>query len=124
MDIYNRNCSTTDFNAYLIEVFVFKDKERKQVEIVNNNHVINKYDPNYREEKNKIFSYRVVNLANEKYVVTLLVSSITMNFDAKSEFSLNSPQQTKCGKNIGLFCVYPSTLIPRNSSNSLDYKQE
>ncbi|WP_252235551.1 hypothetical protein [Clostridium sp. CH2] len=121
-DIHNRDCSTTDFNAYLIEGFVFKNKERKQIQIVNNNHVINKYSPNYREERNEKFSYRVVNLAHEKYVVTLLVSRIIMDFDEKSGFSLNSPQQIKDGKNIGLFCLYPSSIIPRDTSNSLDYK--
>jgi hypothetical protein len=123
-DIYNRNCTSTDFNAYLIEGFIFKEKERKNIQVKDGNHVIVKLSPNYREERNKIFSYRVANLAHENYLVVLLVSRVKMEFKGESGFSFNSPQQVKDGKHIGMFCVYPSSMAPRNPDNSLDYKKE
>lgn len=124
-DYYYRYCNTNNWKGYLIEGFIMKRKTWiSHMHIKEKKSFLRLISNNY-ELPGTAFDYRIIPFFDQDYIVTILVSRTTLEFDAPSGFSLASSSQLieNGGKGVMLFAMYPSPASPDSPfiCGNLDY---
>lgn len=114
-----------NFNTYLLEFFVFTRQAQAAITQDGDKQQITMAHPFYREEKNKLFNFRVIPDTEGKndYLLCMIIRKVESDYAKfnKSGFSLHSPSQIKDGKAIYLMAVYPKEAIPWPGHKKIDY---
>lgn len=127
-DFYYRNCTESDWNAYLLEAFIFPRHRPLKAAVITprglslslrfpvkvrseteSGIILPSRTPLFEGPDTSMFNFRLVEVDDQPFVIAMMVTRTRMDFDSKSGFTLSGPSDLR----NGLMAVYPAPgVIP------------
>ena len=115
-DLYYRNCTSSTWNAYLIEGFVLSTELLWTARVQNGKEVVKVFHPFY-QGKGALFDLRVIVLPSQPVFLGMLASRTCLEHKAPSGFTFGGPSDGTYMLNA----IYPLPKSVTTIDGSLDY---